>query len=744
MLSTADTLGSSTNRRLPLRLRADLVVRRQLYQGQVSYAVKEPLGPGYFRFKEEDFALLEMLDGRASLDELKQRFERRYPYHHMTSEQLWQFISTLHRSNLLVSDTPDQGRQLKKRHDQRRRKELLGKLTNVLAIRFRGFDPERLLNRLYPLVRPFFSVPAVVASCLLGISALLLVLVQFDVFVARLPAFHQFFGLANAPWLLLALVITKVLHEFGHGLTCKHFGGECHEIGVLLLVLTPCMYCNVSDSWMLPNKWHRMAIGAAGMYVELVLASLCTLVWWFSEPGFLNYLCLYIMFISSVSTVVFNANPLLRYDGYYILSDGLEIPNLKQKADAVLQRTLAWWSLGLEPPSDRYLPPRHRGLFMLFAISSAVYRWLVLYFILWFLAKMLEPYRLEIIGHALALVSIVGLVGLPLWKLGQLFYVPGRWEQVKRPRLAISLSVVAALAAGMLLIPLRHAVLCPLEIKPHGAMPVYVEVPGSLKRLHVKTGDHVEAGATLADLENTDLEIEIAQLTQQRDQQAAQLKTLQRSRFSDRQALSQIPQVAAALHSREEQLAKRLAERQTLVLTAPCEGWVLPPPEAPPKASGEGRLSGWSGTPLDAKNLGCLLQTNTLFCQIGDPRKLEAVLVVDQADIELVAEGDRVELKLDELPQEKFHGTITSIAKAEMQFTPPQLSTKAGGELATQSDESGHERPQSTSYQARVLLEDEANLLRAGLRGRAKIHTAPRTLGQRVWRYFNHTFRFGI
>src|SRR5262245_65713526 len=115
---------------------------------------------------------------------------------------------------------------------------------------------------------------------------------------------------------------------------------------------------------MLPSKWERMAIGAAGMYVELVLASVCTFLWWFSQPGFVNYLCLYIMFVCSVSTVMFNANPLLRYDGYYILSDYLEIPNLRQKAGAVLQRTAGWWCLGLEPFSDRYLPPRNRGWFL--------------------------------------------------------------------------------------------------------------------------------------------------------------------------------------------------------------------------------------------------------------------------------------------------------------------------------------------------------------------------------------------
>ena len=90
---------------------------------------------------------------------------------------------------------------------------------------------------------------------------------------AKLPAFHEFFGMKNWLWLAVTLAITKVIHEFGHGLSCKRFGGECHEMGLMLLVLTPCLYCNVSDSWMLPSKWRRAAIGAAGMYVEIVMAS---------------------------------------------------------------------------------------------------------------------------------------------------------------------------------------------------------------------------------------------------------------------------------------------------------------------------------------------------------------------------------------------------------------------------------------------------------------------------------------
>jgi putative peptide zinc metalloprotease protein len=221
MSSVADSTVSSTGRRLPLRMRPDLVLRRHTYQGQNCWAIKEPLAPAYFRLHEEDFAVLEMLDGQSSLDQIRERFTARFPHRELSAEHLWEFIGTLHRGNLVISGVPSQGEQLHKRRGERRRKQLLSQLANVLALRFRGFDPHRLLEWLYPKLRWFFSPVAVTCALALGLAALLLVLVEIDVFYARLPAFHQFFGLANAPWLILALVISKILHEFGHGLTTR-------------------------------------------------------------------------------------------------------------------------------------------------------------------------------------------------------------------------------------------------------------------------------------------------------------------------------------------------------------------------------------------------------------------------------------------------------------------------------------------------------------------------------------------
>ena len=412
MVTLRDSLLSSSARKLPIRKRPDLVARRQHYLGRSYWVVKDPVGLNYFRFQDEEYAILQMLDGQTSLDEIKDRFEAEFPPQKITLEELQQFLGMLHRSGLVVADVPGQGQQLRKRRDERKRKELLGRrqqhpLHPLQGLRSRAAAELASIRT----VRWFFSPVALALCCLLALSALTLVAVEFDVFRAKLPEFHQFFSIHNAFLLAVVLGVTKVMHEFGHGLACKHFGGECHEMGIMVLVLTPCLYCNVSDSWMLPNKWQRAAIGAAGIYVEVVLASICTFLWWFSEPGLFHNLCLNVMFISSVSTIIFNANPLLRYDGYYILADVMEIPNLRQKATTILSRKLGEWCLGLEPPEDPFLPQRNQVFFALYSVAAAAYRWVVAFSICWFLYKLFESYNLKIVGQMRGAGVAVGVVG---------------------------------------------------------------------------------------------------------------------------------------------------------------------------------------------------------------------------------------------------------------------------------------------------------------------------------------------
>ncbi len=717
---------------------------RQEYHDRPYWVIKEPVGLLYYRLEEEEWSLLELLDGRRSLEDLQGVFESRFAPQKIGLAELSHVLADLHRKGLVYSTSTGQGPQLFQRQRERRRREWLSRLSNPLAIRFRGLQPQRLFDSVYPLVRWMFSPWAIAASVLLMLMTATLVIVEFDEFRAKLPAFNQFFTFETALYLAAVMGVTKVLHELGHGLTCRHFGREVPDLGLMFLVFVPCLYCNVSDAWLLKSKWQRIAIGAAGIYVELVLASVATLVWWFSVPGVIHHIALSTMVVCSVTTLAFNANPLLRYDGYYIASDLFEIPNLSQKAARVIHRLLSQALLGVEPSHDPFLPRRHWFWFGLYAVASATYRWTVTVSILWFVYEYLKPYRLQVIAEGLAAASIAGIIGQPAWSVVRFFRIPGRRQEIKHKRLKLSLAVVTVVMALACVVPLPQRVYGTLDISPLDPHNVYVKVPGELVELRVRPGAKVEAGTTLARLENSELNLSIARLAAERDRFRAELASLRHRRFQDPIAADQVPEIEKTLAAYEKQLTQKLADRQSLTLVATRRGTVLPAPDQAKQPLAESELPTWFGNPFEPRNANCHLVDGTLFCRVGDPDRYEAVVILDQHDLGLVAVGQEVEVQLDTLPHQRLRGQVAEISKLDVKLSPKHLSNKAGGELATRTDETGRERPLSVSYQVRVPLEAAGHELRTALRGRAKIHVAPEAAAPRLWRWFCQTFHFRL
>ena len=261
-----------------------------------------------------------------------------------------------------------------------------------------------------------------------------------------------------------------------------------------------------------------------------------------------------------MSTVLFNGNPLLRYDGYYILSDWAEIPNLRQKATSILSRKMGEWLLGLEHQEDPFLPKRNQVFFALFSVASAIYRWVIVLSIMWFLYKFWRPLKLEIVGHIMGLMTVFGLVGMPLYQLGKFLYTPGRVDQVKKPRFYATLAGLTVLLAAAFLVPLPHRIWCSLEVEPRKPASVYAEVGGVLEELLVRSGQQVSKGQPLARLRNVDLELEINKLEGQRDQFKIQLDMHRRLRFSDPRAADEIPQITEDLEAVEGQLREKAKE----------------------------------------------------------------------------------------------------------------------------------------------------------------------------------------
>jgi putative peptide zinc metalloprotease protein len=372
-------------------------------------------------------------------------------------------------------------------------------------------------------------------------------------------------------------------------------------------------------------------------------------------------------------------------------------------------------------------------------VASFVYRWCVVFGILWFCYQFLKPYRLEVVAQALILAVVVGLVGVPAGGLALLLRDPAWQRRIHWGRTALTGGLLLAAIFAVSLIPLPFRVTAPAVLQPEGAHYVYVVVPGTLAE-SASVGEAAEEGQELARLVNLDVLREIAELTGKRDQQQSRLENLQVRLADDPSVAPQIPAAKEALSDIEEQLRKRQRDAERLVLQAPASGTVLPPPRRPVPSYAPGRLPSWQGSPLDEMNRGVPLETGTLFCLIGDPDRLEAFLVLDQGDVKFVRKGQRVRLKLDELPGRILQGTISEIAKTDLKVAPRELAT--GKELALRVDEAGIPRPTETSYQARVALDEHGHRLLTGTGGRAKILVDRQSLGRRLSRSLSRTFNF--
>jgi putative peptide zinc metalloprotease protein len=719
------------------KLRRDLIVVPQFYEGMTHYVVKEPIGQKFFRFKIEEYFLLQQFDGRKTLTDVKKEFERQYRPQTITIEDLLRFVSQLHEAGLVQVETAEQAKALITRRRKNQWKRVWQFFANILYIKIPIVDPERLLTWMYPYFRWIYTRTFVAVSLGMMAAALISVLANWGSFTANLPSWDKFFSWQTIMYFWVSLAVIKIIHEFGHGLTAKHFGGEVHEMGMLFLVLTPALYCDVTDSWMLPSKWKRIWISAAGIYVECFLAAIATFVWWNTEPGVLKSLMLATMFICSVNTILFNANPLLRYDGYYVMADWLEIPNLRIKSSQFFQQLLQDKVLGLEVPPQHYMPRSRRTLFVIYAIASYLYRWVVTFSILFFLYQFLKPYKLGSISAMLAIGSLIPLIVMPCYQMFKFVGQPGRMRKVKKARAAACFAAFLAAVSAILLIPVPLQISGPFVIAAEDPAPVYAEVPGRVVRYYVRDGDLVREGDPIAELSNLDKQRERLQYQQQIDMNRAKADIFL---VSADPTLRNIAQTHRLLADELEPALEKVTEQiSRLTLYAPRSGMVQKMPH--PETIGMVLQPG-EGKPL---------------CEVVDPARLKAVMLLDQTDVDLVREVSRPAdgstepikprawLKVYGKGKHTVVSRLDKVAKRVREDLPPELSTLGGGEVPAQPDQqTGTVKPMSAVFEAAIPIDNSDGTLQPGMRGKARIDAGSMSLGAWIVRTFMKTFHFTL
>ncbi len=496
-MPSAHLFQSAAGRALPLVKRRDLVVEPLDYSTGRQWSIKDPVSLRYWQLAEEEWFLCEAIDGKTSAEELRRRFNHRFAPRRISEQQLAGFVANLHREGLVAGDSRGQGEELFGRRKKWKRDRWKRAALSLLAIRVPGVDPDRVLTRAAPRFAGLFSPLGRALYVALIASAIFLIMVQWPLVRAEIPRLTDVFTLQTGFLLLAAIGLVKIFHELGHAIACKHFGSECHEIGLMFLVGAPCLYCDVSDSWLLRNKWARITISSAGILVELAMAAICAWLWWFTYPGLLHSLCLQVMLVCSINTLLINGNPLLQYDGYFVLADWAETPNLRQQASSVLRRWLARGLLGLVIDDERLSAGRREVWLGLYAIASNVYRWALALAMVWLVHHALEPYDVEILSLFLGAMFMITLVGIPLVQLVRFLRYPARSTEVRWNLVVVRTLLILTMIVGLLSIPLPYRIAAPVVVEPRGARNVFVTTAG---RLHwtVEVGVHVAANEPLA------------------------------------------------------------------------------------------------------------------------------------------------------------------------------------------------------------------------------------------------------
>lgn len=498
-----------------IRLRPSVRVRKQFFRGELWYVANDLYGDQFFRFRPEAWDFIARLDGTQTVDEVWQQCLDARGGNAPGQTEAIQILSSLYQSNLIVSDFPADVAQLFERQKKRHAREWKARLFGIFFLRIPLFDPDAFLTRTMPFLRPLFSVPGVLAWLLLVGSAIGVVVSNWEqLFSGRQGVLDP----ANLPLLLVAFVIAKLVHEFGHGYAVKRFGGEVHVMGITFLVFTPIPYVDATAAWAFRERWKRVFVGASGMLVELILAAIATFIWASTGPGLLNAWCYNLMVVASVSTILFNINPLLKFDGYYILSDLTDTPNLQPRGMKQLGHWVERYAFGGKH-SQSPATSRADSIWLgSFGVASWLFRLYITYVIIMFVAD-----RYLGLGFLAAVLTIVGLFVIPLFKGVKFLFTEPRIERVRTRAYAVTVLTLGALFILLAVVPAPRYFRAPGVLFAENAEFITVRGRGVVESRGM-IGQTVEAGQVLMRLSNP----ELAMQRQRLEAEAAELAHMER------------------------------------------------------------------------------------------------------------------------------------------------------------------------------------------------------------------------
>ena len=689
------------------KLRSDLRICEQIVGGETSFVIKVAETNSYHRYGTSEYELLTLCDGTRMPKEIAAEFNVRHPDEVLEELETLEFLDgidpamwerSLGEKNLAVLARIRDER--KSRVDQ----------SNILYMSFKAWDPDKVLTKLDPYLGWMFTPGFVIFSILLFITTLYLVAGDWNHVQTDTQSFYSFKGkTAYDIWIFWFLLMAiGAIHEFGHGLTCKHFGGEVHQMGFLLIYFTPAFYTDTTDILLFDRTSRRQWVIFAGMWIELVVCGLCTLLWHFSVPGtFVNDLAYKAMLLSGIEGTLFNLDPLIKADGYYALSQYLGVDNLREDSFAYL-RAWARQNLLFEEVELPTASRRHRRIYLTYGTIALIYSVAMLALSIFFLRNVLVG-KLGSWGYpATAIVAFLILRRT----LRKSFAALRAWFDGKKEAYMAWKSTRAqqagAIAVLLLLFipPIPSRFSSDLVLEPQQTIKVRPAVSGMVRQVAVHAGDMISSGQVLAEFGNPELQTQERILTQQ--------LTLAESSFRDAQSRPD-REIASGPGRERQRLRKELEIAQEKVSALQIR--------AP--------LAGILKTQDIQQKEGEFLNAGDEFCEIVNRSAMKARILVRDSDLEQVHLGSQVTFKVQPFPFRTYSGRVEQIlpaASVDRPIAETQRLVRLGQDL-------------TNHFVVLMVFPNSDGSLLEGMTGTAKISGKSGPIGIRVgralWRWIH-------
>jgi len=689
------------------RLRSHARIHRHEYRGEVWYLLTDRLSRRAHRFGAEAHFVLGLMNGRRTVQEVWEAASARFGEQAPSQDEVIQLLGQLHAAEILQCEVSPDVDELLRRAQTLDRRSRLAKLMSPLAIKIPLIDPDRFLDRILPWYRWMFGpLGALLWLAVVGWGAVAAVQ-HWDALTHDIG--HRALAPENLLLIVLVFPLLKALHEFGHACAVKAWGGEVHEMGVMLLVMMPVPYVDASASSAFAEKWRRVVVGAGGMIVEVFAASIALFFWLEMEPGVLRAVLFNVMLIAGVSTVLFNANPLLRFDGYYILADLLEIPNLRQRAQQSFNAFFQRRMFGMDVPGPD-AGAGERVWLALFQVGSFVYRITVTLAIAIFVAS-----QYFFVGVLLALWAVVSGFVVPLFGLVTYLLGSPRLGRHRGRAMAASAALIGVLALLLFAVPVSSWTNAQGVVAVPEQSMVRAGTDGFVVRVIARPGQQVRRGDPLIETYDPMILMRARVL----EAQKGELEARYQMENVDRRVKAQM--TADQLKTLDAELLRTRERAGELTLLSPSDGEFA--------LAVAGDLPGKfvrHGEPV-------------AHVVAGSGRTVRVSIPQQQVDLVRGA-SRRVSLRLAEDLSQALPSRILREVPRATDRAPSAALTQAGGGEAAIDPSSGGEnniKTLNTHFEFELELPRQAML---GGRVYVRFDHPPASLGAQVWRWAQQLF----